>query len=538
MNLLDWTVIILYLSVLLTAASVFSRKQRSINDYYTTSGNMRWWQAGTSSMATQLGAISFVSAPAFVAIKENGGLKWLCYELGVPLGLVVVMVVLVPVLYKKNVISIYEYLEERFDRATRTLVSLLFQLGRALATAVAVLAGGIIISTCTPLSTVAAICLMGFATIIYDALGGIKIVIVSDVMQMCIIVCGIMVCLVAALQIVGWQEAWAATDAARFKILDFSHTGITPQGEYSFWPMFLGGIFLYASYYGCDQSQMQRLLTVSSQKEARKSILLNGLGRFPVVLIYCLMGIIIGAVVMQPGFIDKAAVLLNTDAQGVETVLASDPDRMVPLFILAYLPHGIIGFLFVSIISALMSSLDSAINSLSAATMRDIYQPYVKPDGSRRHYFLMSKLFTVLWGLFCTGGALVFAGAHEAVRQTTIVLINAVGSLLYGPILASFLLGILVKGITGKAVRSGIICGISLNLALWLFTDVSWLWWNVTGCAATLVCASAVAGFDRQIHRGYSGAVSKTVLKDSAVVTLGAYTFLIIGICFLIQTMR
>ncbi len=538
MNLLDWMVIILYMSSLLTAAIFFSRRQVSISDYYTASANMRWWQAGTSSMATQLGAISFVSAPAFVAIKEGGGLKWLCYELGVPFGLVIVMVVLLPALYKKNIISIYEYLEERFDRATRTLVSVCFQLGRSLATAVAVLAGGIIISTCTHLSTVYAICIMGFATIIYDAIGGIKIVIISDVMQMLIIVCGITVCLFAGLQIVGWQEAWASTDAERFKILEFSRAGITQQGEYSFWPMFFGGIFLYASYYGCDQSQMQRLLTVSSQKEARKSILLNGLVRFPVVLTYCLMGIIVGAAVMQPEFIERAASLLSTDRHAALSIMESDPDRMVPLFILAYLPHGIIGFLFVAIISALMSSLDSAINSLSATTMRDIYQPYIRPEADRRHYFVMSKIFTVLWGLFCTVAALLFAGAHDALRQTTIVLINAVGSLLYGPILAAFMLGVLVKGIKAKAVKTGIICGIILNLVLWLFTDISWLWWNVTGCGTALLSAFIVSGYDICSHLSYSGAVSEKCIKDPSVLTLSAYTVLIIVLCFIIQTLR
>jgi len=96
-------------------------------------------------MATQLGAISFVSAPAFVALKEDGGLKWLCYEFGVPLALIVVMAIIIPTLHRGNFISIYEYLEKRFDGKTRSLVSLLFQLGRGLATAVSVLAGGIIL---------------------------------------------------------------------------------------------------------------------------------------------------------------------------------------------------------------------------------------------------------------------------------------------------------------------------------------------------------------------------------------------------------
>jgi SSS family transporter len=325
------------------------------------------------------------------------------------------------------------------------MVSAFFQLGRGLATAVAVLAGGLILSTALSISTASAILLIGIITVIYDVLGGIAVVILSDVLQMMIIIVGVVVCGCAALYIVGWDTAWTSLSPDRLQILDFSHWGFSSEGAYAFWPMLIGGIFLYASYYGCDQSQMQRQLAVGNVDDARKSILMNALGRFPLVVMYCLVGIFVGAVVSRPEFLIKVSSLMHIDVPTAAQVLQDDPDRMLPLFILSYLPHGLIGFILVAIMSALMSSLDSALNSLSAVTIRDFYQRYIKPVGDERHYLLASKICTLFWGVFCIAAALIFAQVEEATRQTTLVLINAVGSLLYGPILAAFLLGIMTK---------------------------------------------------------------------------------------------
>jgi SSS family transporter len=481
MNFWDWSVIVLYIAVIIGIALLLTPSQRNLQDYYLAGKKIKWWQSGLSTMATQLGAISFVSAPAFVALKEGGGLKWLCYELGVPLGLILVMGIIIPTLHQGRFISIYEYLETRFDSSTRSLVSFLFQMGRGLATAVAVLAGGLILSTALAISTTSAIILVGLVTIIYDVLGGIRVVILSDVLQMMIIMVGIIICVGVALNLVGWSESWSLISSERLKILDFQHWGFSPEGKYGFWPMVIGGIFLYASYYGCDQSQVQRELTVKNVEAVRKSLLINALGRFPVVLMYCLMGIFVGAVVTSPESLSKMGSVVNLDKEAISQMLKNDPDRMVPLFILSFLPHGLIGFIFVAIMSALMSSLDSALNSLSAVTIRDFYQKYFRPDGDDRHYLIASKVCTLFWGIFCVSAAIIFANFGGSARQTTIVLINAVGSLLYGPILAAFVLGMITDRITSRAIKIGIILGVLANAYLWLFTPISWLWWNLFG---------------------------------------------------------
>lgn len=540
MNLWDWGVIFVYCAGIVGFAWWVGLHQKSQEDYYLAGKGIKWWQSGLSIMATQLGAISFVSAPAFVALAKDGGLKWLCYEFGVPLGLIVVMMVLAPALNRSRHISIYEYLETRFDRRVRLLVSFLFQLGRGLATAVSILAGGLIISTALSIPTSIAILVVGAVTLLYDVLGGMRIVVLSDVLQMMIIVVGIVVCGGFALYLIGWTPAWHSLSPDRLKILDFAHPGTTVKGQYAFWPMVLGGMFLYASYYGCDQSQVQRQLAVGTLSGVRKSLLFNALGRFPVVLMYCLMGIVVGAIFLTPAGLQHVGQTLGMSSAAVSNALSRAPDRMLPMFILSYLPHGIIGFLFVAILSALMSSLDSAINSLSAATIRDFYQPYFRPNADDRHLLFVSKVCTALWGIFCIGAALVFANFGESTRQTTIVLINAVGSLLYGPILAAFLLGILTKRVNARAVAIGVVMGILANVAVWLLTAVSWLWWNVIGFAVTVGGAGLVTMMSQAEKRITT--VQETLPEPSAgrwwtiSAAVSVYFVLIIVFCLWLQT--
>lgn len=232
MNRWDWIVVFAYITGVLAIALYVTRSQRGLQDYYLAGKRVRWWESGMSTMATQLGAISFISAPAFVALQAGGGLKWLSYEFGVPLALILVMHVIIPTYHRENYVSIYEYLENRFDSGTRTLVSLLFQLGRGLATAVSVLAGALVLSTALSISTSTAILLLGVVTIIYDTLGGIRVVIITDVLQMLIIAIGILVCGVTAWYVVGWENAWASLEPSRYQIIDLKHVGLFSEGEH------------------------------------------------------------------------------------------------------------------------------------------------------------------------------------------------------------------------------------------------------------------------------------------------------------------
>lgn len=471
MNYLDWIVIVIYISFLIGLSVYLSRGQRSVEDYYLGGRTVPWWAIGVSTMATQLGAISFISAPAFVALKPGGGLKWVGFEFAVPLAMVFIMIVLIPVIHRAGVISLYAYLEKRFDASTRLIVSFIFQISRALATGVGIYAIGIVLSAILDVPLTPTILIIGFVTIIYDVLGGIKAVIYTDVIQMFLLTFGILITGFTAYYLIGGSEnLLLGFEQERLQILNISSHGFGDGDNYSFWAFVVGGFFLYVAYYGCDQSQIQREMSAKTLDEAKKSLMLNGYARVLVVAAYLGMGLLIGAFAFH-------------NESFMNLIPKDNLDYMVPIFVLNYLPHGLIGFIVVALIAAFMSSLDSAINSLSAATMRDIYQRYIKPDGSDKHNFMMSRVLTIFWGIVCTG----FAFAVGSISDTVIEAINKVGSLFYGPILAAFVLGIVFKRTSATAVKIGVLLGVVVNFILWIgFPGISWLWWNVTGCLSAI----------------------------------------------------
>jgi len=476
MNYLDWSILIGYLLGLIVFGLYLSRSQFSIEDYYVASKNMRWYNIGLSTMATQLSAISFISAPAFVALKKNGGLIWLGYEFAVPFAVIIVGTIILPLFHRLRIISIYEYLELRFDAATRKFLSVVFQISRGLAGGVAIYAAAIVLGVMLGLELWQTILIIGIVTLIYDFLGGMKIVVYSDVIQMIILLLGIVICTITAFNALpDWGTISNIFPIERLKTINFVNTGLGDGNDFTFWSLLVGGFFLYISYYGCDQSQMQREISAKNLAEGQKSLLLNGVGRFPIVLSYCLMGIFVGTYFY-----------LNPDM--MKLVPPAKPDMMVPIFIINNLPNGVIGFLFVAILAAAMSSLDSTLNSLSATTMNDLVLPRLKRNNkySDAKILLYSRLTTIFWGLF----AICFAFMTGAISESVIVAINKIGSLFYGSIAATFLVGLLTKKAGGISVRIGIIAGVLFNFILWKFAlGVSWLWWNFFGFAITFILA-------------------------------------------------
>ncbi|MCK5392000.1 MAG: sodium transporter, partial [Deltaproteobacteria bacterium] len=353
MNYLDWLVIAIYIVFLIALSIYLSRRQENIEDYYLGGRSIPWWAIGVSTMATQLGAISFISAPAFVALKPGGGLRWLGFEFAVPVAMVFIMIFLIPVIHRARVVSLYEYLEERFDASTRSIVSTIFQISRALATGVGIYAIGIVLAAILNVPLVPTILVIGFVTIIYDVLGGIKAVIYTDVIQMFILTLGILICGFTAYYLIGgWENLLTGYERERLQILNLDAHGFGDGENFSFWALVIGGFFLYVAYYGCDQSQIQREMSAKTLNEAKKSLMLNGIARFILVSAYLGMGLLIGAFAFQnQAFMD----LIPKDKV----------DYMVPIFVLNYLPHGLIGFIIVALLAAFMSSLDSSINSLS-----------------------------------------------------------------------------------------------------------------------------------------------------------------------------
>ncbi len=463
MNPFDWFIIIVYLCAMIGLSIYLGRNQSNEEDYFVGGRKLSWWAVGLSTMATQTSAISFISIPAFVALKEGGGLTWLQYELAVPLAIILVMVLLIPFFRRLKLVSVYEYLEWRFGSSVRYLVSGVFLVSRGLATGVGVYASGIVLAVCLGIPLWLTILIIGVVTVIYDTIGGITAVVYSDVIQMVVLISGIIICIVYASDIVGGlDDVWASFPEARRLAIDPS-TGLRGTGaSVPFWAFLFGGIFLYTSYYGTDQSQVQRELSAATTADTKKSLLLNGFARFPLTVLYVLLGMVMLAV-------------FQNSPDLIERVPYDKPDYLVPQFILLYLPQGLRALIFASLLSAAMSSLDSALNSLSASTVHDFIASHLK---KKNRLLLVSKLTTVAWGFLITG----FAFLVGSISETVIESINKIGSAFFGPILAAFIVGVLSQKATAKSITTGILSGVGFNLFLWLsLPGVYWMWWNMTG---------------------------------------------------------
>jgi SSS family solute:Na+ symporter len=461
----------------MVALSVYlARGQTSEADYYVGGRNLPWWAVGISTMATQSSAISFISIPAFVALKEGGGLTWLQFELAVPLAMIAVIALLLPFFRKLELISVYEYLELRYGRSVRQFLSGVFLISRGLATGVAIYAASLVLSICMGIPIWATILLIGAVTIVYDTIGGISAVVYSDVIQMAILFAGVVVCVwVAAGEVGGLTAVFNTFPAERWKALDMS-TGFGDSGT-PFWGFLIGGLFLYASYYGVDQSQVQRELSAKTLDGTRRSLVFNGVARFPLTLAYVLLGV-------------AASALYLHSAELRAAVPDDQVDALIPNLLLLHLPQGVRAVVIAAILAAAMSSIDSGLNSLSAATVRDFIERGRKL--SERQLFIMSKVTTVVWGVVITA----FAFVVGALSDTVIEGINMIGSLFYGPILAAFIVGVLSKRASGVAMTAGVIVGVSVNLLVALaLPHIFWMWWNLFGFAMAAAVSLAVSTF-------------------------------------------
>lgn len=474
MNVLDYGIVILYIGGFLYLGYRF-KNQADKNDYYLGGRSFGWFPLAMSTAATQLSAVSFISAPAFVGLKEGGGMIWLTYEFAVPLAMIFLMVVLVPTFYKSGIVSVYEFLEKRFGPSTRVLLSIVFQISRAFGTGVMIYTVAIILESVMEIPMWQSIVLIGIVTMIYSYQGGMKAVVYGDMIQMIILFIGIIICFGFGLkELGGWGEFLDKVDPERITAVDFSSLGFNGD-QFGFWPMLIGGFFLYVSYYGTDQSQVQRLLSASSMKTMRQTLLCNGLMRFPITFAYCIMGLVLGTLALsQTDFISQ--------------IPADQPDRMIPIFIRDFLPNGVVGLLIVAIFSAAMSSLSSAINSLSAASVEDLVAR--GKEVGEKAYMRLSHLTALFWGVVCV----VIAFFVGDIADTVIEAINKVGSVSFGPILATFVMAILVKKISTKGANIGLLVGVGVNVYLWLFVpEIFWFWWNAIGAVVTFVVAYVVS---------------------------------------------
>jgi len=459
-SLVDYAIVVAYLAGVVGMSWAIARRQRTGTDYFLAGRAMAGLPLGASILANQASAISLVGAPAFVALRQGGGLRWLQYELALPLAMLLLIAYLLPVLRSVPGSSIYAYAERRFGRGTRQALAGAFLLSRGLSLGVILYASSLVVSAATGLGTTGALLAVGLLSVAYTSMGGIVADIWSDVLQLGLLWLGT---LASALYLLSRPGVIAAIPADRVQAI-VPEFGAHAE-SFTLGPMLLGGLFLYLAYYGCDQSQAQRLLTARDDAAARRALLLCGLLRFPMVLTYCLFGLLLAG-------------LLGSDPAFAANLAGRPADSLVPTFITSYLPAGLRGLLVAGILAAAMSSIDSALNSLAAVTLEDVFG---RSAGSQSAW--TGRVTSLAWGLFAVGSGLIFARSGTAVLE----LVNLIGSAFAGPLLGVFSLGIFAPRVTGRVAIASLVAGLFSNLALALGAPwLSWLWWNPAGWLATV----------------------------------------------------
>jgi solute:Na+ symporter, SSS family len=292
MHILDWLVVVAYLVWIVYDGLKRTKGTSEVEGYFLANRSLPWWAVGLSVMATQLSAITLVGT---TGQGYADGMRFVQFYLGLPIAMVILSVTLVPFFYRARVFTAYEYLEQRFDLKTRTLASLLFLASRGLSCGAIIAAPAVILSIVLGWNLTLTILAIGLPTVLYTMVGGVQAVTWTDVKQMAVIVAGVVAAVVFLIvglpDHVGVGGALRLAGAAgRLNPIDFSFDW---RQTYTFWSGMLGGLFLMLSYFGCDQSQVQRYLTAKSIDEGRHSLLMSAYVKIPLQALVLITGVLV-----------------------------------------------------------------------------------------------------------------------------------------------------------------------------------------------------------------------------------------------------
>ncbi len=543
MSAIDWIVLISTL-VFITVYGIYkSRGSKNIEGYLLGNHSMPWYAIGLSIMATQASAITFLSAPGQAF---SDGMRFLQFYFGLPLAMIVLSVTVVPLFHRMKIYTAYEYLENRFDYKTRALGAFLFLIQRGLAAGLTIYAPAIILSSLLGWNIYWTNIFIGGIVVVYTVAGGTKAVSHTQMGQMAIIFSGIILAaflIFSMLPDVSFNEVVTiAGKTGKMNLVDLS---FDLQNKYNVWSGLIGGFFLALAYFGTDQSQVGRYLGGKSITESRLGLLFNGLVKIPMQLFILFIGALLYVFYIfqpQPVFFNKVETekvmatsyagsymqvqnafdtnreLKEQATRGMLESIRSNDEKSTELyadtlkqynkradelrqeakavlkssdsnadtndtnyiflrFVIDHLPAGIIGLLIAVIFAASMSSTSSELNALASTTVVDIYKRAIIKNKNEKHYLITSKWATVLWGCYAI---LVAQFANQL--GSLIEAVNVLGSLFYGTILGIFLTGFYIKRVNGHAVFIAALIAEAGVIACYMFTDISFLWYNLVGC--------------------------------------------------------
>ena len=554
MHTIDWIILVSTLLLIVIYGTIKTRGAKSSEDYIKAGNQAKWWTIGLSVMATQASAITFLSTPGQAF---HDGIGFVQFYFGIPLAIIIVCMVFIPMYHKLKVYTAYEYLESRFDLKTRTLTALLFLIQRSLSAGITIFAPAIILSSVLGWDLTMLNIIIGLLVIIYTVSGGTKAVNYTQKYQMGIIFTGLIISLFVIISLLPDNVNFkSAIDIAginsKLEVLDFS---FDLENRYTIWSGLLGGTFLMMSYFGTDQSQVQRYLSGKSLKEMQLGMIFNGILKIPMQFFILFIGVMVFV------FYQFNSSPINFNPQSVEVVtnssyekeynslekqlniifdekqnqinnylsgnydakyglselelkekelrknakslisLASkeknirvetnDKDYVFITFILNNLPKGLIGLLLAVILSAAMSSTSSEINALATTTAIDIYKRN-KKNVTDQEVLKYTKIFTFVWGIIAIAIASIAYLADNLIQ-----LVNIIGSIFYGNVLGIFLIAFFLKFIKSNAIFIGAIITQIIIIYGWYNDWMPFLWLNLFGCFVVIAISSALQLFQK-----------------------------------------
>lgn len=470
------------------ATGLKGKPDKSLKNYFLADNTAPWWAIALSIVSAETSTLTIISVPGIAFAGDFGFLQ---IVLGYMIGRIVVALIFLPKYFQGAMLTAYQLIDRRFGSMLHKVTAGLFLLTRAAAEGVRVFAISIVVGIAIGTNDTLSIAIISLLTLLYTFEGGMAAVIWTDVVQMSIYIGGTLVAIFTLGTHVsgGWGQIHeVAAAAGKFHLFNFAFNF---SQSYTFWAGLLGGSFLTMASHGTDQLMVQRLLAARNLRASRVALLSSGV----VILLQFTLFLLIGAGLFV--------------FYGLHPQTFSSADRIFPTFIVQQMPIGIAGLLLAAILAAAMSNLSAALNSLSSTTVVDFYMHF-RPHANDRERMFISRASTVWWAivLFAIAVYSVHTGGKGHVVETGL----SIASIAYGCLLGVFLLGTLTRFVTQTGAILGMICGLAVNLALWLqpkaivfksgFTipKVAFTWYVLIGALVTF----AIGSLASVIFRGQS----------------------------------
>jgi SSS family solute:Na+ symporter len=553
MRPLDWIVLASTLSSIIAYGLYRSRGSNTVDRYLLAGKTMPWYAMALSIMATQASAITFLSTTGQSFVD---GMRFVQFYFGLPIAMIVICATVVPIFHHAKVYTAYEYLEQRFDSKTRSLASVIFLMQRGLSAGLTIYAPAIVLSLILGWPERLTTSLMGAVVITYTVLGGIKAVTWSDVQQMCVIFIGLVIALITVFVLLPssvsiGDAVFLAGAAGRLNAVT---THFDWADRFNIWSGLLGGTFLFLSYFGCDQSQVQRYLTGRSIAQSRLSLLFNAVAKIPMQFFILFIGAMVFVFYLftQPPILfrnlelervrqtaafqpiqadynrayerrrnaamaladahhsgDRASDSANVAAfraaqQGIDDA-RSRAAKLVErtggeagfndtnYIFLSFVTH----YLPTGIVGLVIAVVFAATMSASSGEINSLATVTVVDIYKRYvhstgsdHHYLMASRWATLFWGIYAVAFAGFAGRLGSLIEA----VNKVGSLFYGTLLGCFVLALGFRRVRGTACFIGMVVGECAILFTSNFTNISWLWYNPIGAAVVIVTALAITG--------------------------------------------